>query len=213
MKVAKFSLSLFGVNCYIVYDTVTKHCAVIDPGIIDITEKNAIQNFINKNRLEVKHLINTHLHIDHCIGNEFISSTYNVPVSANNLEAPLGSNVSAQAQMFGIPMEVNNINIDIPLAEGDIIKIGDGELKVILVPGHSPGGIALYDKDDKFLITGDIIFQGSIGRTDLPGGDHTKLISGIKSRILTLPDDVTIYPGHGPETTVGFEKKHNMFLI
>ena len=114
--------------------------------------------------------------------------------------------------MFGLQKDFSNVKITKPIEDGDIIKIGEGELKVIHIPGHSPGSVALYDSKDGFLIAGDIIFQGSVGRTDLPGGSHEQLISGIKNKLLCLPDSTVVYPGHGPATTVGTEKKYNPFL-
>lgn len=212
MKVAIFRLSLFGINTYVVYDEATKDCAVIDPGMINDHERQAMTDFIEREGLNVTQIINTHLHIDHVAGDRFMAQKYGAGISAHKDDAPLGNSVEQQARMFGLQEDFSNIKITKPIEDGDIIKIGEGELKVIHIPGHSPGSVALYDSKDGFLIAGDIIFQGSVGRTDLPGGSHEQLISGIKNKLLCLPDSTVVYPGHGPATTVGTEKKYNPFL-
>lgn len=212
MKIAIFQLSMFGINTYVVYDPQTRDCAIIDPGMSTQRENEAVDNFIKKNDLTVTHLINTHLHIDHVFGNKHVSDTYDVKPQLHADDMALGSRVKQQAQMFGMPESPENVEPGKYLKEGDIIHIGNGELKVLHVPGHSPGSIVLYDKKDGFAIVGDVLFQGSIGRTDLPGGNHQQLIEGIKEKLLTLPDDTVIYPGHGPHTTIGDEKRYNPYL-
>lgn len=212
MKIARFGFSLFGINTYVVWDPATKECAVIDPGMTGAREEQALVSFIEKNGLKVTHLINTHLHIDHAIGDRFVADTYGVPIEAHPADAMLGSRLQRQAVEFGIAGEVSDVEITTPLSDGEIIRIGEGELKVMHVPGHSPGGVVLYDEADKILIAGDVLFQGSIGRADLPGGNMTQLISGIREKLLPLPDDVTVLPGHGPQTTVGAERRGNPFL-
>lgn len=212
MKIAVFQFYLFGITTYVVYDPATSSCAVIDPGMLGPKEEQAMSDFIERNHLKVTNIINTHLHIDHVIGNAYMKKTYGAPVLATKEDEPLGQRVKQQAQMFGIPEKVDDVVIDKYLKDGDIIKIGDGELKVIAVPGHSPGSIALYDEADGFVIAGDALFQGSIGRTDLPGGNHQQLISSIKNRLLTLPPSTIVYSGHGPSTTIAAESRHNPFL-
>ncbi len=212
MKVAIFQFSLFGINTYVVYDPQTLCCAVIDPGMIDESEEKAISDFIEKHNLKVTNIINTHLHIDHIAGNKYLQLKYNAPVLAHPLDEPLGSRVQQQAMMFGMRESIPNVEISEYLKDGDEIKIGDGVLKVIAVPGHSQGSVALYDAEDKFVIVGDALFQGSIGRTDLPGGNYRQLIESISKNLLTLPDDTTVFPGHGPSTTIGAEKRSNPYL-
>lgn len=212
MKVAIFELQLFGVNCYVVYDPEEKKAAIIDPGIIDPREIDAIDNFLKKNDLEVTAVINTHLHIDHAIANRMVSQKYNVPVMAHPNDEFLGVRMADQAREFGLPMKVEGTDISRRLADGDKIKIGKGELEVIHVPGHSPGGIALYDPKDGFLISGDTLFEGSIGRSDLPGGDIARLFESIKKKLYKLPDETVVYPGHGGPTTIGREKKSNPYV-
>ena len=212
MKIAKFAFSLFGINTYVVYDEKTRECAVIDPGMINEREQQAMVNFINKNDLKVTHLVNTHLHIDHAVGNSFIKKHFGVKTEAHPDDAFLGKRLTDQARSFGIMETVDSANIDIPLKEGDKIRIGDGELEVIHVPGHSPGSIALYDRKDGFLIAGDILFQRGVGRWDLPGGDMHALLNGIKEKLLVLPENTDVFPGHGPATTIGEEKRMNPYL-
>lgn len=212
MKIARFEFSLFGINTYAVFDPETGDCAIIDPGMSSDRERNAIANFLKSNNLTLTHIINTHLHIDHAIGNSWLQYVYSAPVLANVADLPLGARMVEQATMFGIPMEVETVKIDRKLEQGDIIKIGNGELKVLHVPGHSRGSIALYDEADGFLISGDALFANSIGRTDLPGGSMPVLLDSIKSRLLTLPDDTIVYPGHGPATTIGRERQSNPYL-
>lgn len=212
MKVARFEFSLFGINTYVVWDPATRDCAVIDPGMINDAEANALTDFIKRENLKVTHLINTHLHIDHAIGDRFVKETYDVPVEAHMADAMLGERLQQQALMFGMSEMVEDVSIDRVLKEGDVIVIGEGELKVIHVPGHSPGSVVLYDEKDDFLIAGDVLFQGSVGRTDLPGGDTATLIDGIKRKLLTLPPQTKVYPGHGPATSIGEEKMMNPFL-
>lgn len=213
MEIARFEFSLFGINTYVVFDPSTKECAIIDPGMLTSQELLAMANFINNNSLKVVGIINTHLHIDHAIGNEWSKKTFKTDVFANKEDLPLGERMIQQAQMFGLPQKVNGVEVDRYLSDGDIIRIGNGSLKVIHVPGHSPGSIALYDEKDGFLISGDALFAGSIGRNDLPGGDHTTLINSIKSKLLSLPEEVIVYPGHGSPTTIGHEKKTNPYLV
>lgn len=213
LKVAKFEFSLFGINTYVVYAPHEKECAVIDPGMINDRERAALTGFIERNGLKVVHLINTHLHIDHCIGDEYVTSTYGVRPEAHSIDlAKLGNKLGVQSDVFGLPFEVKDIDSGIELKEGDIIRIGQGELEVIHVPGHSPGHIALYDRGDNFIIVGDVLFRGSIGRTDLYGGNHDQLIGSINSKLLCLPAETIVFPGHGDQTTIGEEAHSNPFL-
>lgn len=212
MKIAVFPLMLFQVNCYVVYDPEEKEAAIVDPGIIDPREIDAIADFLKKHDLKVVAIIDTHLHIDHVIGNGALASKYDVPVMAHPEDNFLGDRLRQQAQEFGLPFKVENAGVTEPLHDGQKIKIGKGELEVIHLPGHTPGGIGLYDARDGFLISGDSLFDGSIGRTDLPGGNLAKLLEAIKKRLYTLPDKTVVYPGHGPSTTIGREKKQNMYV-
>lgn len=212
MRIARFEFSLFGINTYVVYDPESKECAVIDPGMSSDMERNAISDFIKSNDLRLTQIINTHLHIDHVVGNDWIKEKYSVPTLANEKDMPLGQMIRQQAAMFGLPFEVKPIEIDEKLTDGDTISIGNGILKVISVPGHSKGSIALYDPNDGFLISGDTLFAGSVGRTDLPGGSYKELMDSIRNSLGTLPPETVVYPGHGPATTIGHELRSNPFL-
>lgn len=212
MKIQTFPLILFGVNCYVVYDPVEKEAAVVDPGIVDNRELEAIDKFLSDRDLHLIAVINTHQHIDHVLANGGLADKYGVPVMAHDADAFLGEGLQAQARQFGLPFRMENAGVTHSLRDGDRIKIGSGELQVIHVPGHSPGGIALYDAADGFVITGDSLFEGSIGRTDLPGGDIARLLESVKKRLYTLPDNTVVYPGHGASTTIGREKASNPFI-
>lgn len=212
MQIAIFQFSLFGINTYVVFDENAKECAVIDPGMSTRREEEAIENFITEKGLKLTHIINTHLHIDHVAGIPFLIRRFNAPVLAHKNDELLGKHIADQARMFGLDFNIDNIEITEYLEDGDKINIGDGQLEVIAVPGHSKGSITLYDSKDGFLISGDALFQGSIGRTDLPGGNYSELIENINRKLLTLPDSTIVFPGHGPSTTIGEEKQSNPFL-
>ena len=213
MQVAIFQFSLFGINTYLVFDPETKECAVIDPGMSNPEEEKAIEKFIAEKGLKLTQIINTHLHIDHVAGIPFLQKKYGVTVIAHEADKYLGDNIRLQIGAFGLNLLVDNIEITEYIKAGDKIKIGNGALEVLLVPGHSKGSIALYDRDGGFIITGDALFKGSIGRTDLPGGNYKELINSIDSELLSLPDETVVFPGHGPSTTIGEEKHSNPFLV
>lgn len=212
MEILCFTFNPFGVNTYIVYDTDTKECAIIDPGMISDMEISRMESIIDHYGLKPVHLINTHLHADHAIGDRFVREKYGLVLEAHRNDAFLGENLSAQKQMFGMNDDGTSETIEQYLNDGDVIKIGNGELKVLEVPGHTPGGIALYDAKDVFVVTGDSLFQGSIGRTDFPGGDMSTLLNAINKKLMTLPDDTVVYSGHGGATTIGDERRHNPYL-
>ena len=212
MQVAVFQFSMFGINTYLIFDPDRKECAIIDPGMSSPEEEKAIENFIAEKGLTLTQIINTHLHIDHVAGIPFLREKYGAPVLAHEGDKFLGERLSEQAGMFGLNMDLGEIEISEYLKAGDRINIGSGHLEVISVPGHSKGSIALYDPEGKYLISGDALFRGSIGRTDLPGGNYRELIDSIEQFLLTLPDDTVVLPGHGPATTIGEEKRSNPFL-
>ena len=212
MKIAVFPLILFQVNCYVVYDPVEKKAAIVDPGIVDNREIDSIDRFLAEHSLQVVAVINTHLHIDHVLANSGLAQKYGVPVMAHPDDAFLGDRLAEQARQFGLPFRLENAGVTHHLSDGEIIPVGSGSLEVIHLPGHSPGGIGLYDAQGGFIITGDTLFQGSVGRTDLPGGDMGRLLESVRKRIYPLPDDTVVYPGHGPATTIGREKLSNPFL-
>ncbi len=212
LRIRGFEVNMFAEITYIIWDSVTHEAAIVDAGMIDEDERKAIDNFIADEGLTLKYMINTHLHIDHCFGVGHIKSKYGLGLTASDSDAPLASRIKEQAQMFRIPVDVENVSIEHNLADGDTLKLGDEELKVIAVPGHSPGGIALYAPESKFVVTGDSLFNRSIGRTDLPGGDYATLIKAVTDRLLSLPGDTKVFPGHGAPTTIAEERRFNPFL-
>lgn len=213
MQVAIFQFSLFGINTYLLFDTETNACAIVDPGMSTPEEEQAIEDFIVEKDLNLTHIINTHLHIDHVAGVPFLKEKFGASLLAHEGDEFMGKKIHQQAAAFGLNLNLDEIEISDYIKGGDKIKIGNGELEVISVPGHSKGSVALYDREGGYLISGDALFKGSIGRTDLPGGNYRELIDSLKSELLTLPDSTIVFPGHGPSTTIGEEKRSNPFLI
>lgn len=188
-----------------------KNCIVIDPGMHNHREENEFKNFIDGNQLIPTQLINTHGHIDHVLGNHFVCETYNLIPQFHQEELPLIIQVQNYAPQMGIRYEPSPIP-ETFLQEGDRIQLGKEELTLILAPGHSPGHLCLYNAAHHFLIGGDVLFRGSIGRTDLPAGNHQQLLDSISHKIYTLPEETIVYPGHGPVTGIGEEKRSNPFI-
>ena len=211
MDIKTFTFNQFLENTIIVSDS-TNECIIIDPGCYNDEEKKILENYITKNNLNPVKLINTHCHIDHILGNNFVSRNWGIDLEINEKDLDLLNNADQIAKIYGFtnyersPMPKKFIN------EDDIVNFGISELKVIFTPGHAPGHISLYSEKDNLIISGDVIFQNSIGRTDLPGGNFNTLIKSIKNKILSLDDNVIIYCGHGPNTTVGNERRNNPFL-
>lgn len=210
MKIKVFTFNPFQENTYVVYDE-TKEAVVIDPGCSTANEEKEILNFMEKEQLIVKHLINTHCHIDHVLGVNLIASKFNLELQIHKNEQKILEAVPAYASMYGMSVAPFSGTIRF-IDEGDQIKFGHTVLKVVFVPGHAPGHLVFINEKEKIIFGGDVLFYGSIGRTDLPGGDHETLIRSIKTKILSLSDDYTVYSGHGPKTNVGFERKNNPFL-
>ena len=212
LKVKQFVFNMFGVNTFVVSDPDTREAAVIDPGMFASDEQKEFDEYIESNSLKIVQLINTHMHLDHCFGDNYVRDKYGVKVSANVGDASLGADIGKQIRRFGGRGDMSGVTIDVKLREGDTIKIGSGELQVIETPGHSKGGICLYCPQGKFLISGDTLFRGGIGRTDLEGGDQRELTESIRKKLFTLPDDTTVLPGHDRFTTIGDEKRSNPYV-
>lgn len=212
LKVKPFVFNPFDEVTYIIYNPATRDAIVVDPGMGFRDETEEFDRFVESAGLTVRGIVNTHMHLDHCFGANYVKDKYGVPVSAHVADAFLGENIDDQARKFGIRLRGRDVMIDAPLADGDTIAVGDDSLEVIHTPGHSPGGICLYSADGKFVLVGDTLFKGSVGRTDLPGGDHGRLIDSIRTRLLTLPADTVVLPGHGPATTIASEAAANPFL-
>ena len=212
MKVSRFELNPFGENTYILWHETAKKAIVVDPGMMRDDENQLIADFLERHELTLQSVILTHIHIDHVTGTKWLADKYGVKVLASKADEFLLASLPMQAQLFGLKIEVDAISIDQPLKDGDEIMLGDEKIIVIATPGHSPGGICLYMPDSATVISGDTLFEGSIGRTDLPGGNFDRLITSIKTKLLTLPDDTVVAAGHGYTTTIGAEKQHNPFL-
>jgi len=206
-----FVFNDFQENTYILSDE-TKECIIIDPGCFYVTEQNELSDYINKNNLVPKAIINTHGHIDHVLGCKFVQNNYKIPFITHKEELPLIKNALHFGSIFGLKAEQPPLP-DSYIDEGEIYRFGNAQLQIFFVPGHSPGSLAFYSAEDKMIITGDVLFRGSIGRTDLPGGNYNMLINVIKNKLLTLPADTMVFPGHGPSSTIGNEINSNPFLI
>lgn len=211
IQIAAFTFNPFQENTFILYDE-TKECVIIDPGCYSQAEKEKLSDFIEKNELTPVRLLNTHCHIDHILGNKYVSEKYGLLPEFNEKELEILLATSVYGPSMGIQVETSP-NPENYLDEGDVVTFGNSKLDIIFTPGHCPGEICFYSDEQKFVIGGDVLFQGSIGRTDLPGGDYATLINSIKTKLLPLGDDYTVFPGHGPETTIGKEKMYNQFLM
>lgn len=214
LKIKQFSFNPFQVSTFVVYDPDSLDAIVVDPGMTSAAEEHKLDEFIERNNLKIQQIVNTHLHLDHCFGDNYVRDKYDVKVAAHLDDADLGQNIGTQAAEFGLHLDgpSDAVSVDVVLADGDIIKVGDNELQVLHVPGHSRGSIVLYSPEGHFAIVGDVLFQGSIGRTDLPGGEYRTLLNGIHTKLLPLPDDTLVLPGHGPMTTIGREKATNPYI-
>jgi glyoxylase-like metal-dependent hydrolase (beta-lactamase superfamily II) len=197
-------------NTYVLYNE-NNHCCIIDPGCYFQKERDGLKTFITETGLEPVLLLNTHCHLDHVFGNKFVHDTWGLSLHLHKKEKPVLDFAPQSGAMWQLPFD----NYEGPLVyleERKKIRLGEEELEVLFTPGHSPGHVCFYYEKGGFVIGGDVLFNGSIGRTDLPGGDFDTLINSIQTQLFTLPDDTKVYPGHGPVTTIGFEKMNNPFL-
>ncbi|MDD3080333.1 MAG: MBL fold metallo-hydrolase [Paludibacter sp.] len=211
MTVTPLTFNPFMENTYVVFDE-TREAVVIDAGCFTDDEKHALSRYIDSNHLTLKRVLNTHLHIDHQFGNQYLFETYGLKPEACKADEFLLDGVRGQAQMFGLPYNETSQELGAYIEDNQEIKFGNTVLKAILVPGHSPGSLAFYSEKDDVLFAGDVLFQGSIGRTDLPQGDYATLIRSITNRLLPLPDSTVVYCGHGLSTTIGEERQNNPYL-
>ena len=212
MNATMMTVNPFGENMYILWDEASRDAVVVDPGMMRDAEREMVNKMITENDLNVKHILLTHMHLDHITGARWLADQTGAEVCACALDAPLGRDLKSQVEEFGLSIECDALTIDHNLAEGDILTLGDETIQVLHVPGHSPGGLAFYLPKSGLLISGDTIFNGSGGRTDLWGGEMAQLINSIREKILPLPDETVIASGHGPTTTIADEKRCNPFL-
>ena len=210
LTVKAFSFNPVEENTYILYNE-KKDCCIIDPGFYFPAEREKFKGFIEETNLQPTLLLNTHCHLDHVFGNKFVHDTWGLSLHIHEKEKQMLDLAPASGEMWKLPFE-NYEGELIFIKETSGIKIGKDELEIRFAPGHSPGHVCFYDEADGFAISGDVLFHGSIGRTDLPGGDFHTLINSIQTQLFTLPDETKIYCGHGPMTTVGFEKMNNPFV-
>jgi hydroxyacylglutathione hydrolase len=201
----------FSENTYIVYDE-TGECVVIDPGCSRGREREELAGSIARLQLRPVRLLNTHCHLDHVFGNAFVANAYGLPLEIHRDDLPVLESVPQVCAMYGIAMEEASPAPGAYLAEGDVVRFGHTSLEVLHTPGHSPGSISFFCRADKILLSGDVLFYGSVGRSDLPGGNHDTLIESIRQKLMPLGDDVKVYSGHGSATTIGFERINNPFL-
>lgn len=212
MEIKRFEFNFFGENTYIIWDATSNEAAIVDPGMVNPEETNLIDDFIATHRLSVRYILLTHAHVDHTFGIDILKEKYHVPVLAHKADLPLGQMRGQQAEMFHLPMKLGPVEIDRFISASTTLNLGNERIEVIETPGHSPGGVCYYVPESSFILTGDTLFLGSIGRTDLPGGNHNTLLRSISAGLFNLPDNTVVYPGHGPATTIGKEKRTNPFF-
>ena len=211
IKIHAFTFSPFMENTYILSDE-TGECVVIDPGCYESNEKKQLADFIVEEELKPVRLLNTHCHIDHVFGNAFVSRTYGLKPEMHKKDLPTLQMVGPSAQLYGLQGTELSPEPGNFLDENDTVEFGNSSLEILFVPGHAPGHIAFLNREQDFVIAGDVLFREGIGRTDLPGGSMDVLMETIRDQMYTLPDSTTVYSGHGPETTIGHEKQHNPFI-
>ena len=209
-QIKAFTFNPVQENTYVLFNE-NNECIIIDPGCYFDAEKEELKSFINNHKLQPKLLLNTHCHLDHVFGNKFIAEEFKLTLNSHKLEKEILEMAPASGLMFNLPFD-NYQGEVVYLEEGDFVTLGEDKLEVIHAPGHSPGSVCFYCEKQHFLIGGDVLFQNSIGRTDLPYGSHQQLLKNIKEKLFKLPEDVKVYPGHGAPTTIGQEIKENPFL-
>ena len=210
ITIKTFVFNPFQVNTYVLYDE-TKNCIIIDPACMDEHENNQLTEFIEKHNLQPVKLYNTHTHLDHIAGNRFVAEKYNINLEIHSEALDIMRSVKISAERFGLNI-VESIEPSAFINDGDVIKFGNSQLKVLYTPGHAAGSVCFYSKNDNFVISGDVLFNQSIGRSDLPTGNHKILIDSIAAKLMVLPLDTVVCTGHGTSTTIGFEKANNQFL-
>lgn len=210
LHIKSFTFNPFQENTYLAYDD-SGEGVLIDPGCFENREKAELKDFIESKGIRLTQLLNTHCHIDHVLGNAWAKRNFGIPLLIHRNEISVLKSVEIYASNYGFS-GYESSEPDAFLAEGESIMVGKEELKILFVPGHAPGHVVFYHESSKRCIAGDTLFRGSIGRTDLPGGNHDLLLKKIKSKLFTLPDETVIFSGHGPETSISFEKIHNPFV-
>ena len=211
MHIKSFQFNPFQENTYVLSDD-TGEAVIIDCGCLSSNEDERLTLYLTTEKLHVKHVLNTHLHLDHSFGNYMVAHTLGVLPEAHRADEFLIGQLIAQSQAFGIQGVIREQPLGGYLQEGDVVSFGRTQLEVLHVPGHSPGSICFYCRAENVIFVGDVLFAGSIGRTDLPKGNYAELIAGIQRKLLVLPDETIVYSGHGPATTIGNERVNNPYL-
>ena len=211
MQIKTFVVNPIEVNCYLLWDE-TCEAVLIDCGAWSNEERERIRLFVQSQGLNIKHYLNTHLHFDHIFGNSWVEETFGVKAEASDKDWSWAESISDRVARFGMRYDETIPSLGRVLQDGDEISFGNQNIEVIAVPGHSPGSLAYHIPEHKILFTGDALFCQSIGRTDFPDSDHLQLITAIRNKLLTLPNETIVYPGHSEKTTIGFEKKYNMYV-
>lgn len=206
MEIKRFVCNIFDENTYVIWDAASREAAIVDPGMSTPDEEEAIDSFIANNRLTVKYILLTHAHLDHTFGAAHTKEVYGAEIVGHESDSRLAENLDGQARMFHLPYRLKPLTIDRYLADNERLRLGNEELVAMNVPGHSEGSLAYYAPDSAFVLTGDVLFNNGVGRTDLPGGSSPKLFRSIVTRLLTLPASTTVFAGHGTPTTIGAEK-------
>ncbi|MCX6282738.1 MAG: MBL fold metallo-hydrolase [Bacteroidetes bacterium] len=210
IQLERFTFNTFMVNTYVLYDE-TKEAVIVDAACHEPFEKQGLSDFIQDSGLKIVRHINTHCHIDHILGSLFVAEKYGIHPEFHKAGLPFLTEAKSIAQTFGYTFE------GLPghggfLEDGDVINFGNSSLGVLYTPGHADGSVCFYCPADGFVITGDVLFRDTVGRTDLPSGDFDLLMESIRTKLFTLPEDTVVYPGHGGETTIGYEMVNNPFI-
>ncbi|MBO6515953.1 MAG: MBL fold metallo-hydrolase [Bacteroidia bacterium] len=210
IQLETFTFNPFQENTYVLWDE-TNECVIVDPGCYDASEQIRLSSFITDRGLTPVLLVNTHCHIDHIFGNAYCKNKFDIPLVYHKLDHVVLESGKNSAMLYGLHYD-ESPSADKYLVEGEKLEFGASSMDIVFTPGHSPGSVCLIAREEQFVIGGDVLFQLSIGRTDLPGGDHQTLLDSIQRELFVLPESMEVYPGHGPKTTIGFEKENNPFL-
>jgi hydroxyacylglutathione hydrolase len=209
-RIAQFTFNPFSENTYVIADS-AGNAIIIDPGMLDISEDSMLFEYIEEEGLAPRIILNTHCHLDHILGNTAVAERYGIEMRCHALELPVIERAASTSLMFGIPYRPSVLPTK-TIEEHEVISVGDITLETLFVPGHAPGHLAFVCRDEQVVFSGDVLFKGSVGRVDLPGCNAAHLVESIQTKMYALPDDYVVYSGHGPQTTIGDEKRDNFFV-
>lgn len=209
-RIAQFTFNAFSENTYVIADS-DGNSVIIDPGMTDPSEDSILFEYIDEEKLTPQLILNTHCHLDHILGNSAVSERYKIDMRCHRLELPVIDRAAATSLMFGIPYRPSVLP-SATIEEYEVISVGAISFEVLFVPGHAPGHLAFVCHQERVVFSGDVLFKGSVGRVDLPGCNAAHLVESIQTKMYALPDDYVVYSGHGPQTTIGDEKRENFFV-